>query len=70
MKTVKFKISQDILFDLLGLNCLDGIIDVVESSFRDRSLTITIYGDDDRLPNSSNYPEKTLVCTKIQAHFE
>lgn len=68
MGTAKIKISQVLLFELLGLSHFDGRID--SFCFNENSIELDIIGNDERLPDSQEYPECNLIVKTIQTHFE
>jgi len=70
MRTAKFKMSKELLFELIGLNHFQGDIKLVQNDSDPRQLVVYIDGDDDRLPDDDTYPECHVIVKTIQSHFE
>ena len=61
------------LFDLIGLkNLLADITDIEIKGNRfnnDNDIIIKLFGIDDRLPNSADYPDSDVICTRIESRI-
>lgn len=64
MKTVKFKVNKRIFLDLIGLNDFNGNFYISDDTLE--NFEVTAYGEDERLPDSEDYPECKLTLTRVR----
>jgi hypothetical protein len=72
MRTARIEIDQQLLFELIGLKNMDANIVNVETynTSNRNTMRLSILGNDDRLPDSADYPDCMVTCTRIESHIE
>lgn len=72
MNSATVQISEEVLFSLMGLKYFDGHVDAVMMNDLNghRFLTLRIEGNDERLPNRSDYPASNVICQSIESRIQ
>ena len=70
MRTATIKITQSLLFDLLGLEYFRGTFVEAEVDEAGGLLKLKIQGEDERIPEGDDYPACYVIATKIISCIE
>ena len=69
-RSASFKVSMPLLFELFGMKGFDGRVVDAQPDFGGDCITIKVSGDDQRLPDSTDYPECNVVAKTVASHLE
>ena len=68
-RTARFEISDEFLFELLGLSGLAGKVANVRCDPDRNTITLFVAGNDARLPDNDMFPESELIITQATHYY-